>query len=128
MVIVLFDPTKVLDSLGLRRVFPSSPALYSYPGPADLGLKSSVLPARPRLGRELNFFCLLFVTIFVISNIKWPNALKVRLYNSRTVEDYSEESSLLSFLQNSGARTTVTVSTHNEVIQIQSVHTQHKRY
>ena len=125
---LLFCLTKVLDSLGLKLVFPSSPALYSYPGPADLGPKSSVLPARPRLGRELNFFCLLFVTIFVISNIKWPNALKVRLYNSRTVEDYSEESSLLSFLQNSGARTTVTVSTHNEVIQIQSVHTQHKRY
>ena len=81
---LLFCFTKVLDSLGLRPVcknkkllFLSSPALYSYPGPADLGLKSSVLPARPRLGRELNFFCLLFVTIFVISNIKWPNALKV---------------------------------------------------
>ena len=126
MVIVLFDQSS--GQSGFKACVPSSPALYSYPGPADLGLKSSVLPARPRLGRELNFFCLLFVTIFVISNIKWPNALKVRLYNSRTVEDYSEESSLLSFLQNSGARTTVTVSTHNEVIQIQSVHTQHKRY
>ena len=60
---LLFCLTKVLDSLGLRRVckkllFPSSPAaLYSYPGPADLGLRSGVLPARPRLGRD--FFCCL---------------------------------------------------------------------